>query len=104
MESGIQVKIAEYIEVYESVLSKVGEKDVAAIIVEQIGKDSRVEAMHKESQAAFRGNGKQIANQPASQKQRAYLRRLGVSIRNGQDLTKAQASQLIDEALDNNVQ
>ena len=75
---------------------KVGSDEVAAVILEQVGKDQRCERMMGSSE--FRRNAVNDGDDTqATSKQISYLKRLGVEVTAG--LTKQQASELIDEAM-----
>ena len=96
-----------YLELFEAAKARISDDHAAAVIVDQIGRDIRVEAMMEEREAARRarreasgeaqqaGNGS--GNGPATQKQVDWLRDLGVRV--PQFLTKAKASEMLDEAL-----
>ena len=83
-----------YVELFEDLKTRVGSDDVALAIVEQVGKDNRVERMN--SLRAVNDSGIANGEQPATEKQIGYLKSLGVEVSAG--LTKKQASGLIDEA------
>ena len=91
MENEIGRRVTHYLEIFEQVRNKVGDEQIAVALVEQVGKDCRVERMHGPGQST-RGNG----DQEATAKQLAFLRRLRVAVPS--ELTKIQASALIDEA------
>ena len=83
-----------YLGVYQDLLQKVGDSEVASTILKEIGKDSRVEQMSKGGLTEVKSNGK-FENAPATEKQLAFLERLGVPFEAG--ITKKVASSLIDE-------
>lgn len=83
-----QAKLDFYIEAYEAAMKRVNDDHIAVAIVQEVGKDLRCNGV-KQREAS---NG-----QPASAKQIEYLKKLGVEV--PKDLTKREASQLIDEAL-----
>ena len=87
------MKAEEYIELFESIQQKLPEaKDkegIALAIMQELAKDRRME----EIKANGNGNG----DKPATPKQMAYLKKLG--IKPGEEITKAEASKLIDEAV-----
>lgn len=83
-----------YVELFENVKAKVGSDEVALAIVEQVGKDERVERMQSGSGHASRAESGVVSDQPATEKQLGYLKKLGVEF--GEGLTKQQASALID--------
>lgn len=81
-----------YVQLFEEVKTRVGSDDVALGIVEQVGKDARVEKMH--SADRVNGNGVNNGEMPATKKQLGFLKKLGVEVTPG--LSKRQASELID--------
>ena len=90
-------KANDYVQLFESIRSRVGNDDVALAIVEQLGKDHRVEQMRNGRSGSFGVNGTNgSSEQAATEKQIAFLRDLGVSVPAG--LTKVRASELIDAA------
>ena len=91
-----------YIEQFDAIKGRVGDEQVAAVILEQIAKDRRTERI-AETRNGNRPNGKTNSHraesngsEPASQKQREYLKDLGVTV--PKVLTKYEASKLIDKA------
>lgn len=75
--------------------ARVGNEEVAVVLVQEIGKDGRVERMRfgpsVNAYTRLDANG----DQPATGKQIGFLKRLGVEISQG--LTKEHASALIDQ-------
>lgn len=99
-----QERLDMYLELFESVREKVGDQSVAAAIVDQIGKDMRVERRRADRDArhaarAVSGEVPRVAggDTPATAKQLDWLRDLGVRV--PQNLTKARASEMLDETL-----
>lgn len=94
-QTAMHASIDEYIELFREVMDRAGDDSAAAVIVEQIGKDKRMAQIH----AFQRGNGGVVNGDdvPATQKQLAYMKRLGLTIPDG--LTKKEASDQIDAAL-----
>ena len=84
-----------YVELFEEVKARVGSDEVALAIVEQVGKDNRVERMQS-GNGSRNANGVRNGDQSAPEKQIGYLKKLGVEVSAG--LTKKQASELIDES------
>ena len=82
-----------YVELFEEVKGRVGDDQVALGILQEIGKDGRVEKMCARGvSASIRdANGEQ----PATSKQIGYLKSLGVGVPTG--LTKQGPSELIDQ-------
>jgi len=90
----IQNKVHKYVQVFDDMKKRVGSDEVAAVILEQVGKDNRCELMRDG------GVRQAVVNRdpdaPATSKQIGYLKHLGVEI--SERLTKEQASELIDQA------
>lgn len=91
-------RLTEYVQLFQEAKRLVNDESVAAVILEQIGKDSRMQRIIDERQ-----NGNGFANtlevngeQHATKKQLGYLKVLGVDVPAG--LTKQRASELIDES------
>jgi hypothetical protein len=83
-----------YIETYNKIRQSVDSDEVAVAIMQEIGKDARVKAMHENGNGAVsRSNGFDAA----TAKQLAYLQSLGVSVSAG--CTRQEASDLIDNAI-----
>ena len=78
-----------YLQVFEELKNRVGSADVALALTQEIGKDGRVEKMRGN------GNSRATSSVAATAKQIGLLKHLGVSVPEG--LTKAGASELIDE-------
>lgn len=93
MERERQSELEAYAELFEQARNRVNDAIVAGIIVQELGKDRRVERMRAERQADRAG-----ASQAASIKQLEFLRDLGVKIANPR-MTRQEASQLLEEAL-----
>jgi hypothetical protein len=88
----IQQKLNDYIALYNEVRERTGGDDRAALtILQEVNKDLRMEQMRAEREAG--------SLQPATPAQKRYLKRLKVKVPSDNELTKEQASQLIDEAL-----
>ena len=88
----IQMKVDFYADAFEKANAKLGNAELASLIVQQIGKDLRTAQIQGTSGNSGNGNGTQ-----ATPKQLAYLERLGVDVPAG--VTKKQASELIDGAV-----
>ena len=83
--------VENYVKVFEQVKSRVGSDEVAAVILDQIGKDARVAVMN----GSF-GARKSSSRDEMTAKQFGMLKHLGVEIPDG--CSKTRASELIDEA------
>ena len=90
MEDEIQAKIEWYVDVFRDAKGKVRDEQVASVIMNAVGEDVRVGVVKATASSGDDGLGL------ASEKQRAYLERLGVTITPG--CSKEEASKLIDEA------
>lgn len=100
MENKNEDRVRAYIELYRELMSQVGDEAVAAAILEQIGKDARVERMAAErtGRSEWRPHDRQSdGEQAATPKQIGWLKRAGIVVPSG--TTKAAASAMIDEAL-----
>lgn len=95
----IQSRIDFYLDAFDAIKKKVGDDQTAALLVEQIGKDSRVQAMTARYHSVSSGGEKTVirGDEPASEAQMGYLKRLGVDVPQG--VNKQNASELIDAAL-----
>ena len=83
-------KVSDYIALYNQIMQRIeGEPRDALAILAEIGKDARMEQMKAERK---RQNG-----DPATERQKQFLKKLEVEF--VPELTKAQASALIDRAL-----
>ena len=89
--------VAKYLSVFERARAKVGSDEAAAVIVEQVGKDFRVDKMHGDRQNGRASHG-DAGSEKASQRQLNYLRRLGISVSEAEKLTMSEASRMIDDA------
>ena len=81
--------LESYIKLYEEIKERVQDEQLAATILREVAKDRR---MAEIAEAKSNGSG----DMSATPKQIGYLKKLGVEIEPG--LTKARASELIDEA------
>ena len=101
MENDMKDRIDFYLDAFEVIKQKVGDAGIAATLVEQIGKDLRVQAMAANGNSFARNSGWKSApvhgDEPATTGQLGYLRSLGVNVPAG--LNKRNASELIDQAL-----
>ncbi|MCH8823258.1 MAG: hypothetical protein IH984_07080 [Planctomycetes bacterium] len=89
----IQMKVDFYADAFEKAQARVGDTELASLIVRQIGKDLRTAQIQNASGNSANGKG----DVPATPKQLAYLKRLGVLFEKG--ISKKQASEMIDEAV-----
>ena len=89
------MNVEQYMQKYEQIKASVKSDEIAAVILDQLGKDRRVEAMKN---GAAEGESKRVVrgDEPATQKQKDYLAKLQVPFEEG--LTRKEASAKIDEA------
>ncbi len=87
------MEVDKYIELYGQVKANVGSDEIAAVILDQVGKDGRVERMNGNSGFHFESSG---SSDQITPKQYGMLKHLGVEI--PENCTKQQASDLIDTA------
>ena len=97
MKTDMQNKLTDYVELFERVREKVNDPELAMQIVDQVGKDLRVEQMHSGRTPERPASG----DTPATERQLALLKRLGVPVYAPARLSKSRASELIDEAQEN---
>jgi hypothetical protein len=88
MEQFIQRKIDGYMRLFDEIKTATGDDDTARVMLGEIAKDIRM--------AQRRQDGSPNGDDPASERQIAYLKMLGVPVPEG--LTRRQASGLIDAA------
>ena len=87
MENRIEERASAYLSLFEQLRHKVSDERLAGILLQEIAKDLRMDRIEQ----SRNGNGTEA---PATAKQIAYLKSLGVQARPG--LSKSEASQLID--------
>jgi len=90
----IQDKAGFYLNLFTEIRKRVTDVPLAMVILQEIGKDIRQERIGTREHS--NGNG----DSPATEKQIAYMRRLGIPI--PENVTKKEASRLIDDANGNN--
>ena len=88
--SFIDERVGQYVRLFENIRTKVGDDQLALALVEQCGKDWRVEQMR----GSARNERAASDEAPATPKQLAFLAALNVP----RNLSKAEASRMIDEA------
>jgi hypothetical protein len=95
----MQTQLAAYVDLYDTVKQRVKDDAVATAILQELARDARGNAIRAER--AERQAGRDTGHgDAATRKQLDWLRDLGVQI--PQNLTKAQASSLLDEVLAQN--
>ena len=88
IDSNTKENIVAYKNLYHEILRYVGESAPAIGILHEVAKDNRMALMHERRERSAEG--------PATEKQLNFLKKLGVEV--DSDVTKKQASRLIDEA------
>ena len=79
--------IEHYVELYDAIQVKTGNDEVTAVILQEIGKDTRM------SKIAGAGSHGDV---PATEKQKDYLKVLGIEF--SDSITKKEASDMIDQS------
>ena len=87
MKKEMKESISQYVELYDAIQEKTGNDAVTAVILQEIGKDTR---MSKIAGTGSNGNG------PATEKQKDYLKDLGVEF--ADSITKKEASDMIEQS------
>jgi len=94
MDEDIKEKVEGYLWLLEQIRQRVEESSVAIALLSEIRKDQRMEQIKEEREARN--------NEPATPKQRKFMDDLG--IKNSKNVTKKEASALIDDELGKNGQ
>jgi hypothetical protein len=89
------IEVSQYMELYRSVLKQLDSREAAVAIVQEFGKDRRLRAIQNAKGVSMKSEDSSTG---ASEKQKNYLRRLGVDF--DERISKAEASRLIDESLE----
>jgi len=89
MEDETQQRVNAYAQLLEEIRQQVNDVQIAIAILQEVTKDQRMTSIREERKV----NG----DYPATEKQLAYLKNLGVEA--DANMTKQQASSLIDEML-----
>lgn len=87
----MQSNLDMYTKVFNQIKENVKDEQVAAVILQEVARDRRVQQNRAERQA----EQEKLAREPATPRQLEFLRNLGMTIPAG--LTKQEASLLIDE-------
>ena len=93
MENETQ-RLVHYLDLFEEIRGKVDSEEAAAAVLNQIGKDMRMQQMMTRGRSVVgsAGNG----DQPATEKQRSFLRDLGAK-NLPENLSREDASSMIDQ-------
>jgi hypothetical protein len=92
MEKTIQEKLEGYVKLLGDIRSKVDDERTAVSLLQEIGKDHRMDRMSEERELRN--------NKPATMKQKRFMDDLGIKY--PKNVTKQEASILIDEELSKN--
>ncbi len=87
-----QTCLEKYLDLLERIKTKVKDEQTAVIILTEISKDRRMEEM-RQQKGGSKNNG------PATEKQLGYLKKLGIDLSQQPNLTRAEASALIDKTV-----
>jgi len=85
MKTETKKSIDQYVELYDAIQEKTGNDIIAAAILQEIGKDKRSSKIAETS-----------SNDPATEKQKDYLKDLGVEF--ADSITKKEASEMIEQS------
>ena len=89
MEENIHEKLTSYLELLDEIKDKTEDEGTAAVVLQEISKDRRMEEMRQDREAKN--------SVPATEKQKRFMKKLGVDY--PKTITKKEASVLIDEDL-----
>ena len=89
MESKDMDKLDSYTELYDEIREKTESDSAAVAILQEMGKDRRSAQIREEKTT--------VNHEPATEKQKRFMKRLGMNIPAG--VTKKEASALLDEEL-----
>lgn len=79
--------VEHYLKLLDDIKSRVNDERTAVVILQEVNKDARMAQIREEREIAV--------DEPATEKQRGFLKKLGVDLPTR--LTKREASALIDE-------
>ena len=92
MNTETRKRLDDYVTLFGVISERVNNDAVAIAILQEISKDRRSLEIHEEREVKSDG--------PATEKQKQYMRKLNIAV--PENLTKRQASMLIDEELGKN--
>jgi len=92
MDTETQQRVSGYLALFSAISEKIDNDAVAIAILQEVSKDRRSQQMQ--------GERTEKDGRPATAKQKDYLRKLGVTF--PEDISKAEASALIDAGLAKN--
>lgn len=91
MDDKLSARIEEYMDLLKVLTEKTRSELVAINLLQEIAKDRRMDEMRQDREKTI--------DEPATERQKKFMKKLGIKI--PKDLTKKQASNLIDEELGN---
>jgi hypothetical protein len=92
MDKNIQVKLNSYLGLLDEIKSKISDDRTAVSLLQEISKDRRMDEIREERESRNR--------EPATEKQKKFMESLGIKY--PKNVTKQEASVLIDEELGKN--
>jgi hypothetical protein len=92
MDENTKEKLDTYVEVFSELKEKTGSERIALALLEEVAKERRTGQMHGQKEPT---NG-----DPATERQKKFMKNLGINF--PKDVTKKEASALIDEELGRN--
>jgi len=92
MDEDIKEKLTSYLELLDEITTKQKNEQLAAAVLSEVAKDFKMERMIEEREAKN--------NEPATFKQRKFMDNLGIKY--PKNISKREASALIDEELGKN--
>ena len=92
MASDTQQKLNDYVGLFDVISERVENDAVAIAILQEMSKDRRSTEMHSDREPQ--------SDRPATEKQKQYMKKLNIPIT--ANLTRREASKLIDEELGKN--
>ena len=99
MKFDMQSKLDEYLRLLEQIKQKTGDERIAVALLQEVSKDRRSAEIReeRESKNSEAGNSDTNSSQPATDKQKQFMKKLGIKF--PATVTKQEASLMIDEEL-----
>jgi hypothetical protein len=97
MKFDMQSKLEEYLKLLEQIKQKTTDERTAVSLLQEVSKDRRSAEIREERETK---NGEPKDSEPATPKQKQYMKKLGIEF--PATVTKQEASALIDEELGKN--
>jgi hypothetical protein len=92
MDEITRQKMANYLELFDAIKAKISNEQIAITVLQEVAKDVRSDRRSEEHEANN--------SQPASERQKKFMKKLGIKY--PADVTKLEASAMIDEELGKN--